>query len=55
MTSPALTITPDASIREAAQQMLSAGVHRLFVTSGERVAGVISITDIVRAVATGRL
>jgi CBS domain-containing protein len=55
MTSPALTITPDASIREAAQQMLSAGVHRLFITSGERVAGVISITDIVRAVATGRL
>jgi CBS domain-containing protein len=55
MTSPALTITPDASIREAAQQMLSAGVHRLFITSGERVAGVISITDIVRAVATGRV
>jgi CBS domain-containing protein len=55
MTSPALTIAPEASVRETAQQMLSAGVHRLFVTSGERVVGVISITDIVRAVATGRL
>lgn len=55
MTSPALTITPDASVREAAQQMIYTGVHRLFVTSGEAVVGVISITDIVRAVATGRL
>jgi CBS domain-containing protein len=55
MTSPVLTITPDANVREAAQQMLATGVHRLFVTSGEAMVGVISITDIVRAVATGRL
>ena len=55
MTSPALTIPPDASVRDAAQQMLSAGVHRLFVTAGEGPVGVISITDILRAVAGGRL
>ena len=36
MTSPALTIGADASIRAAAQQMLSTGVHRLFVVGGER-------------------
>ena len=35
--------------------MLYAEVHRLFVVEGERVAGVISTTDIMRAVATGRL
>src|SRR5918995_1088724 len=49
MTSPALTIAPDASVREAAQQMLSAGVHRLVVTRGERVIGIISGSDIVGA------
>jgi predicted transcriptional regulator len=42
-------------VREAAQQMLYAEVHRLFVTSNEHVIGVISTTDIMRAVATGRL
>jgi len=55
MTSPALTIAPEADIKEAAQQMLYTGVHRLFVTTDDRVVGVISTTDIVRAVATGRL
>ena len=55
MTSPALTIGPEADIKEAAQQMLYTGVHRLFVTADNRVVGVISTTDIVRAVATGRL
>jgi CBS domain-containing protein len=55
MTSPALTIAPEADVKEAAQQMLHTGVHRLFVTAGDRVVGVLSTTDIVRAVATGRL
>jgi CBS domain-containing protein len=55
MTSPALTIPPDADIKEAAQQLLHTGVHHLFVTAEDRVVGVISTTDIVRAVAMGRL
>jgi CBS domain-containing protein len=55
MTAPALTIPPSASVREAAKQMLAAGVHRLIVTKGEHVVGVISTTDIVSAVAAGRL
>lgn len=55
MTPRPLTISPDAEVNEAAQQMLYAGVHRLFVTEGERLIGVISTTDIMRAVATGRL
>ena len=55
MTSPALTISPDAIVREAAQRMLSAGVHRLFVTDGDRAVGIISITDILQAVAAGKL
>ena len=55
MTSPVLTIGAAASVREAAQQMLSTGVHRLFVTAGDRPVGVISITDILQAVAAGRI
>jgi len=55
MTPRPLTIAPDAEVKEAAQQMLYADVHRLFVTDGARLIGVISTTDIMRAVATGRL
>jgi CBS domain-containing protein len=55
MTRLPLTLGPDTDVREAARQMLYADVHRLFVTSNGRVIGVISTTDIVRAVATGQL
>jgi CBS domain-containing protein len=55
MTRKLLTIHPEADVRDAARQMLYADVHRLFVVSGDRLAGVISTTDIVGAVAMGRL
>ena len=55
MTPRPLTVSPEADVREAAQQMLYADIHRLFVTSGDRVIGVISTTDIVRGVAMGHL
>ena len=48
-----LTIGPEANVEEAAWQMLRADVHRLFVTKGEPLLGVISTTDIMRAVARG--
>ncbi|HUF35415.1 MAG TPA: CBS domain-containing protein [Gemmatimonadales bacterium] len=53
MTRRPYTIAPAADVREAAQQMLYADVHRLFVTEADSVIGVISTTDIVRAVARG--
>jgi CIC family chloride channel protein len=55
MTPRPLTISPDADVKEAAQQMLYADVHRLFVTDGDRLIGVISTSDIMRAVAAGQL
>lgn len=55
MTPRPLTIATDVTVQEAAQHMLYAGVHRLFVVEHERVVGVLSTTDIVRAVATGQL
>jgi CIC family chloride channel protein len=55
MTPRPFTVAPDEDVREAARQMLYAEVHRLFVADGDQVIGVLSATDIVRAVATGRL
>src|SRR5215212_2900208 len=48
MTPRPITVSPEAEVREAAQQMLYAEIHRLFVTSGSQLVGVISTTDIVR-------
>lgn len=55
MTPRTLTISPEADVREAARQMLYAEVHRLFVASNGELLGVISTTDIVRALATGKV
>jgi CBS domain-containing protein len=55
MTPRPFTVAPDEDVGEAARQMLYADVHRLFVAEGEQLVGIISTTDIVRALATGRL
>jgi CBS domain-containing protein len=55
MTPRPLTIAPDAEVRDAAREMLYAEVHRLFVVADSKLVGVISTSDIVRAVATGKL
>ena len=55
MTPRPYTVAPDEDVREAARQMLYADVHRLFGAEGDKVVGIISTTDIVRAVATGQL
>ena len=49
------TIGPAADVREAARHMHYAGVHRLFVTTDDRLLGVLSASDIVRGVASGAL
>lgn len=53
MTSPALTIRLDESLLTAARQMEQHHVHRLVVVApdGEHPVGVISTTDLVRALA----
>ncbi len=57
MTREVVTISPDATLEEAAKLMKQHGIHRLVVTE-EREGkvypiGVISMTDIVRAMAKG--
>ncbi len=55
MTRPALTINPEAELREAALAMEYGGVHRLFVEADGRLVGVISRSDVSRALAVGRV
>lgn len=52
MTPNPATIEPDTDIRNAARLMLYLDVHRLFVVDGETLLGVVSQSDVVRAVAT---
>jgi CBS domain-containing protein len=51
MTAPAVTITPHSSIAYAAGQMLEHGVNRLPVVERERLVGLVSRADLVRAFA----
>lgn len=53
MSVPPHTVEPTADVRDAARHMLEAEVHRLFVVDGDKLVGVISQTDIARAVGSG--
>jgi CBS domain-containing protein len=55
MTATPKTIEPDAAVKLAAQEMLYLDVHRLLVVHNGELLGVISQSDIVRAVAGGRI
>jgi CBS domain-containing protein len=55
MTPAVISVPADASVREAAARIAERRVHRVIVTEGERLAGVLSALDVVRLVAEGRL
>jgi CBS domain-containing protein len=55
MTRVPKTIDPDAEVKLAAQEMLYLDVHRLLVVEDDRLLGIISQSDIVRAVASGMI
>lgn len=49
MTRPAVTVTPFTSVAGAARLMLEKNVHRLPVVSQDKVCGIITETDLMRA------
>lgn len=53
MSSPVVTIGPDASLREAADLMLRSGVKRLPVISKGKLVGIITDTDLVSGASLG--
>ncbi len=55
MSTPAVTIPPEAELRQAALTMEYADVHRLFVVRDGKLVGVISRSDVNRALATGQI
>jgi len=55
MSSPALTIGPEAELREAALAMEYGEVHRLFVEDAGKLVGVLSRSDVSRALAVGQI
>ncbi len=55
MTRKVLSLTSTTTVKKAAAYMLDAGVHRLLVIDGGELQGIVTTTDIVRAVAEGRL
>lgn len=49
------SVEPSQDLREAAREMTENKVHRLLVLDGGRLAGIVSASDIVRAVAEGEV
>lgn len=50
MTQKLLGLSSDADVREAATLMIEAGVHRVLVMDGGDLVGIVTTTDIMRAV-----
>jgi CBS domain-containing protein len=55
MTRRLCTTQPGASVRQAARAMIDHCVHRLLVMEGGALVGVVTTTDVVRAIADGRI
>jgi CBS domain-containing protein len=54
MTEGAVSVPPDATLAEVARTMVDGGLHRVLVSEGERLLGVVSALDVLRAVAARR-
>jgi CBS domain-containing protein len=54
MSSPPIVARSDEAIEDVAWRMSSAGVHRLLVVDGERLAGLVSAKDLLEEVAARR-
>lgn len=53
MTRTVVSVGPDATIKEAAERMLAADVQRILVIKDGELLGIVTSTDVVRAVAEG--
>lgn len=51
MTTSVCSFPPDGSVQEAAQFMLAAGIHRVLIVEDEALIGLVTATDVMRAVA----
>jgi CBS domain-containing protein len=54
MTRKLCSLGPGATVQEAAGYMVERGIHRVLVMEGEELLGIVSTTDIMRAVSEGK-
>jgi CBS domain-containing protein len=54
MTPGAVCVGPDATLVEVARAMVDGRLHRVLVSDGERLLGIITALDVLRAVAASR-
>jgi CBS domain-containing protein len=54
MTRDVISVSPEATLEEVCQVMVSEHIHRVFVTEAEKLVGVISSFDVVRKIARAR-
>ena len=52
---PLVTLEPTADVEAAASLMTEKGIHRVLVTDGDRLVGIVSALDVAKAVADGKL
>ena len=50
-----ICVAPDQELAEVARMMLERKIHRVLVTEGERLVGIVSTLDVIRLLAEGRL
>ena len=51
MKSPVVTASPDTPLTEIAQLMQTHNIHRVVITEGERVAGIVTSMDLLKLIA----
>jgi len=51
MTEGAVSVPPDATLAEIARTMVDGRLHRVLVSDGQRLLGIVSAFDVLRAVA----
>jgi len=54
MTRQLFTLSPDTSLADAARYMLRAGIHRALLVEEQRLVGVVTTMDFLRAIAERR-
>ena len=55
MTRTVVSVRPDTSARAAARLMTQHAIHRVLVLDGDRLCGILTSMDLVRAAGTGRI
>jgi len=55
MTRAIFSVRPQATVQELARFLLRAGIRRALVMEGGKLAGIVTATDVIRAVADGKV